>query len=46
VTTAGVRPGEETVGDQPPDAVGDDVRGDSLFGAFLPDAEVSPVAET
>jgi hypothetical protein len=44
VTTAGVRPGEETVGDQP-EAVGEDVRGDSLFGALLQDAEVSPVAE-
>jgi hypothetical protein len=40
-----VRLGAETVGDQPPEAVGEDVRGDSLFGAFLQDAEVSPVPE-
>jgi hypothetical protein len=45
VTAAGLRPGEETVGDQLPEAVGEDVRGDSLFRAFLQDAEVSPVAE-
>jgi hypothetical protein len=40
-----LRPGEEAVGDQPLEAVGEDVRGDVLFGAFLQDAEVAPVAE-
>jgi len=41
---AGLRPGEQAVGDQPPEAVGEDVRGDGLFGTFLEDAEVPPVA--
>jgi hypothetical protein len=45
VAGTGSCPGEKTVGDQPPEAVGEDVRGDALFGAFLQDAEVSPVAE-
>jgi hypothetical protein len=42
---ASLRPGWQAVGDQPPEAVGEDVRGDCLFGAFLQDVEVPPVAE-
>jgi dihydrofolate reductase len=35
-------PGEETVGDQAPEAVGKDVRGNPLFGSFLQVADVLP----